>query len=197
MATTNLDAPFGLRPARLLGGGAYTGGQSRYEISNANTTKIYQGDIVKGLNTGYVQRMAAGDGGLVLGVFNGCQFTDSSTGTPRWSNHWTGDANVTSTVKAYIVDDPNIVCEVQADAAFTIAGVFANYDIVDNNPVGSTTAGISHAELDVGTGNTTASLPLKALAVSTDPDNDDTGSTNTNVVVLINNHFASAGTTGV
>ena len=41
MALTNLDAPFGLRPARLLGGGAYTGGQNRYEISNSDTTKIY------------------------------------------------------------------------------------------------------------------------------------------------------------
>ena len=104
---------------------------------------------------------------------------------------------MTSTVKAYVVDDPNIICEVQADAAFTIAGVFANYDIVDGSGTGSSNSGISYAELDVGTANTTASLPLKALAVSTDPDNDDTGSTNTNVVVLINNHFASAGTTGL
>ena len=197
MALTNLDAPFGLRPARLLGGGAYTGGQNRYEISNSDTTKIYQGDIVKGLATGYIKRIAAADGGLVLGVFNGCQFTDSSTGTPRWSNHWTGDANVTSVVQAYIVDDPSIVCEVQANAAFTIAGVFANYDIVDNSPVGSTTAGISHAELAVSTGNTTASLPLKALAVTTNPSNDLTTVTNTGVVVMINNHIFSAGTTGV
>jgi hypothetical protein len=193
----NKDAPFGLRPAALLGGGAYTGGQREYEISNANTTKIYQGDIVKGLTTGYIDRMAAADGGLVVGVFNGCQFTDSSTGKPKWSNYWTGDSAVTSTVKAYVVDDPNIICEVQADAAFTIAGVFANYDIVDGAGTGSANSGISYAELDVGTGNTTASLPLKALAVSTDPDNDDTGSANTNVVVLINNHFASAGTTGL
>ena len=110
--------------------------------------------------------MAAADGGLVVGVFNGCQFTDSSTGKPKWSNYWTGDSAVTSTVKAYVVDDPNIICEVQADAAFTLAGVFANYDIVDNT----------------GTG---------------DANSGDTGSANTNVVVLINNHFASAGTTGV
>ena len=193
----NKDAPFGLRPAALLGVGAYTGGQREYEISNADTTKIYQGDIVKGLTTGYIKRMAAADGGLVVGVFNGCQFTDSSTGKPRWSNYWTGDSAVTSTVKAYVVDDPHIICEVQADAAFTIAGVFANYDIVDNTGTGSANSGISYAELDVGTAATTASLPLKALAVSTDPDNDDTSTANTNVVAMINNHFASAGTTGL
>jgi hypothetical protein len=193
----NKDAPFGLRPAALLGGGAYTGGQREYEISNGDTTSIYQGDIVKGLTTGYIKRMAASDGGLVVGVFNGCQFTDSSTGKPRWSNHWTGDSAVTSEVRAYVVDDPNIICEVQADAAFTIAGVFANYDIVDNSGTGSDNSGISFAELDVGTAGTTASLPLKALAVSTDPDNSDTSTANTNVVVMINNHFASAGTTGL
>jgi hypothetical protein len=193
----NKDAPFGIRPAALLGGGAFTGGQREYEVSNANATAIYQGDICKGLTTGYIARMAASDGGLVVGVFNGCQFTDSSTGKPRWSNNWTGDTAVTSTVKAFLVDDPNIICEVQSDAAITIAGIFANYDIVDNSPVGDTNSGISNVELDFGTAATTAALPLKALAISTDPDNSDTASSNTNVIVLINNHFASAGTTGL
>jgi hypothetical protein len=44
-------------------------------------------------------------------------------------------------------------------------------------------------ELDVTTGATTATLPLKALDISQDPDNDDVASANTNVLCVIQNHI--------
>ena len=52
-------------------------------------------------------------------------------------------------------------------------------------------------ELDVTTGATTATLPLKALDISQDPENSDVSSANTNVVVIINNHLYAAGTAGL
>ena len=52
-------------------------------------------------------------------------------------------------------------------------------------------------ELDVTTGATTAALALKAIDISTDPENSDVSSANTNVVVVINNHLFSAGTVGL
>ena len=42
----NQDAAFGMRPARMIGGAPYTGGQSRYRIANAYDTSIFQGDMV-------------------------------------------------------------------------------------------------------------------------------------------------------
>ena len=45
-------------------------------------------------------------------------------------------------------------------------------------------------ELDVTTGATTTTLPLKAIDISQDPDNDDVASANTNVMVVIQNHIA-------
>ena len=78
-----------------------------------------------------------------------------------------------------------------------VADLFGNFDIFDNSPVGDTTSGISRCELDVGTGATTATLPLKAIDISTDPENNDVSSANTNVIVMINNHLFSAGTTGL
>ena len=77
-----------------------------------------------------------------------------------------------------------------------ITDLFGNFDIVDAT-AGSTASGISNSELDVGTGATTAGLPLKAIDISTDPENSDTATANTNVMVVINNHLFSAGTTGL
>ena len=56
---------------------------------------------------------------------------------------------------------------------------------------------ISREELDQSTIATTATLPLKAIDVSQDPENSDTASANGNVIVKINNHIFSGGTAGV
>ena len=79
------------------------------------------------------------------------------------------------------------VFEVQADAAFPIADLFGNFDIVDNSGTGNTDSGSSYMELDVSTGATTATLPLKALDISGDPENSDVSSANTNVLITIQN----------
>ena len=85
-----------------------------------------------------------------------------------------------------MIDDPNVVYEIQADAAFPVADLFGNFDIVYTSS-GSTVTGISGAELEVSTGATTASLPIKAIDISTDPENSDVASANTNVLVVIQN----------
>jgi hypothetical protein len=52
-------------------------------------------------------------------------------------------------------------------------------------------------ELDVTTGATATTLPLKALDISQDPDNDDVASANTNVLVVIQNHIAGVKSAGL
>ena len=39
----NKDAPFGLRPIRMIGGGDFTGGQDRYSIASSYNTLYNQG----------------------------------------------------------------------------------------------------------------------------------------------------------
>ena len=192
----NLDSPFGLRPVRMVNGSPFSNQQNRYRIAANYGTSIYQGDLVKVVTAGGIERVAAGDGGLVLGVFNGCTYTDPSSGKQKWSNYYPASTNA-SDIIAFVVDAPDTVFEVQADAAFPVADLFGNFDIVDGSPVGDTTSGISNAELDVTTGATTATLPLKAIDVSQDPLNDDVATANTNVLVVINNHLFSAGTAGL
>jgi len=192
----NLDSPFGLRPVRMVNGSPFSNQQNRYRIAANYNTSIYQGDLVSVVTAGTIERVAAGGSGLILGVFNGCTYTDPSSGKQKWSNYYPASTNA-SDIIAFVIDAPDTVFEVQADAAFPVADLFGNFDIVDNSPVGDTTSGISNLELDVTTGATTSTLPLKAIDISQDPLNDDVATANTNVLVVINNHLFSAGTAGL
>ena len=180
---SNKDAAFGLKPSRMMGGAPYSGGQSRYRIASHETNAIFQGDLVK-----QVQRAAASSTVPVVGVFNGCQYTDPTSGEQVFSNYYPG-AIVQSDIIAFVIDDPDTVFEVQADATFPVADLFGNFDIVDQSSVGDTASGRSNVELDVTTGATATTLPLKAIDISQDPDNDDVASANTNVMVVIQNHI--------
>ena len=184
----NNDSPFGLKPVRMMSGAPYSGGQSRYRIASGATTPIFQGDLVTQLTAGVIGRHAATGTVPIVGVFNGVQYTDPTTGEQVFNNYYPGSISA-SDIIASVIDDPNVVFEVQADAAMPVADLFGNFDIVDGSPVGDTKSGRSNLELDVTTGATTATLPLKALDISQDPDNDDVASANTNVLCVIQNHI--------
>ena len=183
----NQDAAFGLRPIGRIGGTPYTGGQSRYRIAANYGTAIFQGDMVAQVTGGTVEIHADGGTVPIVGVFNGCQFTDPTTGEQKFSNFYPASTNA-SDIIAFIIDDPMVVFEVQADAAFPIADLFGNFDIVYTT-AGSTTTGISGSELKVTDGGTATTLSLKAIDISQDPENSDVGSANTNVKVVIQNHI--------
>ena len=188
----NQDAPFGLRPVKSS---LSSQRQNRYRIASGYDTNIFQGDLVTVATNGTITRVAPGATALCLGVFNGCEYVDAN-GDVKFSNHWPADATGTN-IFANIIDDPSATFEVQGNAAFPVTDLFGNFDIVDNNPVGRTASGVSSMELAVSTGATTAGLALKAIDISQDPENSDTATANTNVIVKINNHLFSAGTAGL
>ena len=181
----NQDAAFGMRPVGRIGGMPFTGGQSRYRIAANHGTNIFQGDLVKQVTGGHIERHDAGDTVPIVGVFNGVQYTDPTTKEQKFSNFYPASTNA-SDIIALVIDDPNVIYEIQCDAAFPIADLFGNFDIVHTS-AGSTTTGISGAELDVTTGATTAGLPIKAIDISQDPENSDVSSDATNVHVVIQN----------
>ena len=183
----NQDAAFGLRPIGRVGGTPYTGGQSRYRIAANYGTAIFQGDMVMQVTGGTVEIHADGGTVPIVGVFNGCQYTDPTTGEQRFSNFYPASTNASDLI-AFIIDDPMVVFEVQADAAFPVADLFGNFDVVYTS-AGSTTTGISGSELKVTDGGTATTLSLKAIDISEDPENSDVASANTNVKVVIQNHI--------
>ena len=182
----NQDAAFGMRHVGRIGGPA-TNVQNRYRIAANYGTAIFKGDMVMQVTGGGVEVHADGGTVPIVGVFNGCRYTDPTSGKETFSNFYPASTNA-SDIEAFIIDDPMVIFEIQADAAFPVADLFGNFDIVYTSS-GSTTTGLSGAELDVTTGATTAGLPLKAIDVSRNPDNSDVSSDATNVLVVIQNHI--------
>lgn len=192
----NKDASFGLRPARMMSGAPYSGGQSRYRIASGATTPIFQGDLVKQLTAGVIGRVAASSTVPVIGVLNGVEYTDPSTGKQVYKNYYPGSISA-SDIIAFVVDGPEVVFEVQSDDTFPVADLFGNFDIVDQSTTGDTKSGKSRMELDLSTGATATTLPLKAIDISQDPDNDDVATSNTNVMVVIQNHIMGVKSAGL
>jgi len=182
----NTDAAFGMRLVGRIGGPA-TNVQNTYRIAANYGTAIFKGDMVAQVTGGGVEVHADGGTVPIVGVFNGCRYTDPTTGKETFSNFYPASTNA-SDIEAFVIDDPMAIFEIQADAAFPVADLFGNFDIVYTSS-GSTTTGISGAELDVTTGATTAGLPLKAIDISKKVTDDDVSSDATNVLVVIQNHI--------
>ena len=187
----NVEEKFGLRPYRKLDGTPLVGAQNRYSIASNHTTAIFQGDLVIPLTAGTIDRHTANNSTAVIGVFNGCFYTDPTTQKPTFRNSYPGSI-VASDITAFVVDDPDAVFLMNADDTFAQADLFRNYSVDTGS--GNTTTGISEVQLDVSVSGTNASFIIQAIDISQDPDNSDTGSANANILVRINKHFYRSGT---
>ena len=125
----NQDAAFGMKPVRMMGGSPYTGGQSRYRIAANYGTSIFQGDMVMQVTGGGVEVHADGGTVPIVGVFNGCSYTDPTTGEQVFSNYYPASTNA-SDIIAFVIDDPNVVFEIQADDTFPVADLFGNLSLI-------------------------------------------------------------------
>ena len=183
----NQDSAFGMRPIGRVGGTPYTGGQSRYRIAANYGTAIFQGDMVAQVTAGGIEVHADGGTVPIVGVFNGCMYTDPTTKEQKFSNFYPASTNA-SDIIAFVIDDPMVIFEIQCNPAFPVADLFGNFDIVYTS-AGSTTTGLSGAELNVADGGTGTTLSLKVIDISEDPENSDVGSDATNVLCVIQNHI--------
>ena len=96
---------------------------------------------------------------------------------------------------AQVIDGPDVVFEINADATFTVSHLFANYKI--NATTGSTLSGQGRESLDVATADSSSTFVLKAVDISQDPNNSDiTASSGVNVLVVLNAHSYKSGTVG-
>ena len=188
----NIDKAFGLRPIGNLSG---TGAQKQYgyEIADNQAGAIYQGDLVTVFD-GYLVKFAPASHTAAVGVFNGCQYIDPTTGKPTFKNFYPGSVNITAgSIIADVIDDPSQLFLVQADEDIVQADIGKNADVTGTG--GSTTNGVSAMELDSSTVANTAALNLKIVGLWNTPGN--ALGTNAVVVVKINEHmYGSAGVAG-
>jgi hypothetical protein len=177
----NKDAAFGLRAIGKVGQNRDNQGLSEYSIA-ASSTAIYQNDPVKMANTGEIEVAAAGD--VLLGALTGVFFTDASTSKPTYANHLKA-SNTATDIVGFIADDPYERFEVQSAGTVSQTNIGNCADI--SYTAGSSPNFVSKVEASGTMAAGTAQL--KIIGVSKDPDNNELGAANANVVVTINEHF--------
>jgi hypothetical protein len=168
MAST--AAPYGLRPVNLIGGQPYAGSTRLIKINNAYAANIFYGQPVS-INSSGVVIADTGTSNVaatgVVGVFVGCTYTDPNLKYKIFKQYWpTG--TVATDAYAYVVDDPDVVMQVQADDAVTQAALGANIGL--STFAGDTATGNSETSADVASINTTATLPLRIVGFVDGPE---------------------------
>ena len=192
MANTNIA--FGLKPINTAGSTPATQGTNAYFIDSA-ASAIFQGSMVKADNGGEIVICSAtGDTEAPVGVFAGCEYVSSVTGKKVFSNYWPGSgADTNFDIIGYVYDSPMQRFVIATDATITdkataVAAIFENSQFQGGNG-GSTTTGISGAQLDVATlDSSDTSLPLKIVGILDDPENEDFAAAGIPMIVMLNNH---------
>jgi hypothetical protein len=188
----NVNKPFGLRP---IGNLSATGAQKQYGylINDNQAGAIFQGDLVT-LDNGYLVKFNNTNHTVAVGVFNGCNYIDPTTGKPTWKNYYPGSVNITSgQIVADVIDDPSQLFLIQSAGTPTQANIGTNADITAST-TGSTTTGVSNMTMS-GTFTENAAANLKAVGLWNTPDNEM--GQYAVLVVMINEHmYGSTGTPG-
>ena len=175
MATT--AAPYGLKPVKRADGMAYAGATSQYLIDPAGeATNLFYGQVVHIGADGYIAlSTATGADGTTnafptgttltgsLGVFVGCEYVNDQ-GQPTFAQYYPSGTSNGGAIRAYVVDDPNVLFQVQADGAMDQSDIGANtfFAAAQSTSTGRTATGNSTTAVDATTKNTTAAFRIVA-----------------------------------
>jgi hypothetical protein len=190
----NINEKFGLRPYRSINGAPWNNAQNRYTVANNLSTAIFQGDPVKPTTAGNVTLARSNTSDRIIGVFNGVFYNDPTTQKPTFRNNYPGSIAAAG-ITAFVVDDPNTVYLVDANAAFSRADLFKNYSLT--NVSGNTLTGISEKQLAVNTSGIATTFAVQAIDIQEGATDSDSSTSGVNVLVRINNHFFRSGTAGI
>jgi len=160
MATT--AAPYGARPiGTLSASGSFTSKTRHLPIGASYGTQISNGDFCKLVADGEIEKDVGTTALTTVGIFLGCSYTDPTTGQKTFSNYWPA-SNAATDAMAYVLDDPFVVFQMQADEALNTTDRGLNASVVVT--AGSTTIGKSKSSLDGSTPATTNTLPLRIIS---------------------------------
>jgi hypothetical protein len=161
MATS--ATPSGAEPVDTLSAsGSFTGKVRHIKIASGYSTDIFYGDFVKLVSSGTVEKAAVTTSVVAgtVGIFVGCNYTDPTTKQPTYNQYYPA-STAASDIVAYVVDDPDLLFQMQADEAIAQTGLGNNVSAV--NTAGSTSIGRSRNALDGGSIATTNTLPLRVV----------------------------------
>ena len=197
MATT--AAPYGLKAVNLVGGQPYAGSTRLLKIASGYAANIFNGSVVSVVAAGTVEIVSeVGSAADVfpdgtVGVFVGCSYTDPNTNQKLFKQYWPS-GTVASDAVAYVIDDPDVVFQIQADDTLAQSALGINIPVV-NPTAGSTTTGNSTMAADASAIAVGATLAFKIVDF-VDSTTSSVGDTYTDILVKFNptSHAYTAGT---
>jgi hypothetical protein len=179
MAYPTIEAPYGLVPVKLLSGVPFVGLTRHYSIASNYATSIFNGDAVKLVTGGTVERDTADAAMTPIGVFLGCTFTDPSTKQVTFRQSYPANT-VASDIRAYVADGTDILFKVAVVSSGTTIGDLAITDIGANvagvNNAGNSITGNSQIAIS-DTSATTNSLPFRIVELVEETKNSSGGFT--------------------
>lgn len=190
MATT--ATPYGFLPVKRVDGLPYAGHFRQYKIESGYGANIYNGSIVQISSDGLITIVTTnGDNSTgfpagTIGVFVGCQYTDPNLGYLLQRNYWpTG--TVASDAVAFVVDDPNVLFQAQADGSLAQTNLGNNIYLaaVQSTSTGSTMTGKSNTALDANTAASTTGFAFRIIEF-VESETSTVGDAYTDVLVKFN-----------
>jgi|TARA_R110000764_G_scaffold27962_4_gene65841 hypothetical protein len=167
---TAVAAPYGLKPINLIGGQVFAGATRQIPILNGYATSVFNGDLVKLVTSGNVEKDVGTTAATPVGIFLGCSYTDSVRGFTQ-SQYWPASQVATDAV-AYVCDDPDVLFKVAIVSGTTVIVGKARADLVGGNLQLVQNAGvIASGNSKVAANNTaatTATFPLRVVDVVED-----------------------------
>jgi hypothetical protein len=156
---SSVAAPYGFKPVGLLSNRVYGNSLRTIAITSGYATAIGYGDAVKMANTGTVAKDTGTITMTPVGIFVGCYYTDPTSKQPSYHQSWPA-STVASDAVAYVVDDPDIVFQAQADGSLTQSAVGQNIGVIQtaDNSYGSSQIALASATL-----GTTSTLPIRII----------------------------------
>ena len=160
--------PYGARPiGTLSASGSWTSKVRHLPIGSGYGSAIMNGDFVKLVADGEIELDNGTTALTAVGIFVGCSYTPSSTNQKTFNTQWPA-STVASDAMAYVIDDPFVVFQMQADEAMNTTDRGLNVEV--NYSAGSTAIGKSKNTIDGSTAATTNTLPLRILDFVDGPD---------------------------
>jgi hypothetical protein len=197
MAYPSVSGPYGLVPVKLLSGVPFVGVTRHYKIASGYATTIFNGDAVKLVTGGTVERDTFDAAMTPIGVFLGCSYTDPSLGYKLFSQSYPA-STVASDIEAYVLDATDALFKVAVVSSGTTIGDLAQTDIganvagVDNT--GDSVSGNSRCAIS-DTSATTNTLPFRIVGLVEETKNTSGGYTEAYVKWNAGHQFNN--TTGV
>lgn len=162
----------GFQTFNRMEGASPTDGLSPCWIASTDASLIFRGDPIvtssaggTNLSGNYITAAASG-AGLTRGVFQGCYQYQPAASRVVWSNFYNGAVTgSTGDVKAYMIDDPDMLFLVQGStgAAITSSFIGLNAGFTMNSSTGNTLMGYSNVALQSTTVGSSSLLPFRIV----------------------------------